>query len=84
MVENRWPIPYEADAPRIDQAAPSLRIASTAALLAAKLKGEPLGESVELQTLFNLIAALPDRQRNTKRVQELQQMINQARQVSGK
>ena len=84
MVENRWPIPYEADAPRIDQAAPSLRIASTAALLAAKLKGEPLGGSVDLQTLSNVISALPDRQRNTKRVQELQQMINQARQVSGK
>ncbi len=79
MVENRWPIPYEADAPRIDQAAPSLRIASTAALFAAKLKGGPLAGSVDLKTLSNLISALPDRQRNSKRVQELQQMINVAR-----
>lgn len=82
MVENRWPIPYEADAPRIDMAAPSLRIATAAALLAAKLKGEPLGESVDLKTLSNLIAGLPERQRNIKRVQQLQQMINAARAIN--
>ncbi len=83
MIENRWPIPYEADAPRPDQAAPSLRIATSAALLAAKLRGEPLGESVDLKTLSNLIAGLPDRDRNATRVQQLQLMIQQARQVSG-
>jgi Mg-chelatase subunit ChlD len=83
MVENLWPIPYEADAPRLDQAAPSLRIATSAALLAAKLRGEPLGETVDLKTLSNLLARLPDRHRNAKRVQQLQQMIHQARQVSG-
>ncbi len=36
MIENRWPIPYEADAPRCDQAAPSLRIATSAALLGSE------------------------------------------------
>jgi len=84
MVEKRWPIPYQADAPRLDQAAPSLRIATTAALLAAKLRGESLGETVDLKMLSNLIAGLPDIQRNTKRIQQLQQMLHQARQVSGK
>jgi hypothetical protein len=83
MIENRWPIPYQADAPRLDQAAPSLRVATSAALLAAKLRGEPLGESVDLKTLSNLIAGLPDRDRNATRVQQLQLMIQQARQVSG-
>ncbi|MCH7685519.1 MAG: von Willebrand factor type A domain-containing protein, partial [Planctomycetes bacterium] len=84
MVENRWPIPYEADAPRPDQAAPSLRIATSAALLAAKLRGEPLGETVDLKTLSQLIDSLPDRDRNVQRVQQLRRMIQQARQVSGK
>jgi Mg-chelatase subunit ChlD len=83
MIENRWPIPYETDAPRPDQAAPSLRIATSAALLAAKLRGEPLGESVDLQTLSHLISGLPDQVRNANRVQQLQLMIQQARQVSG-
>ena len=83
MIENRWPIPYQADAPRPDQATPSLRIATSAALLAARLRGGPLGETVDLKTLSNLIAGLPDRDRNANRVQELQLMIQQARQVSG-
>jgi Mg-chelatase subunit ChlD len=84
MIENRWPIPYEADAPRPDQATPSLRIATSAALLAAKLRGEPLGESVDLQALSHLISSLPEQDRNDTRVQQLQQMIEQARQLNGK
>lgn len=82
MIEHRWPIPYEADAPRADQAAPSLRIATSAALLAAKLRGEPLGESVDLQALSHLMSGLPDQDRSDQRVQQLQQMIEQARQLS--
>ena len=84
MVENCWPIPYEADAPRPEQAAPSLRIATSAALLAAKLRGEPLGESVDLKTLSDLIAGLPVLERSSVRIQQLHQMIHQARQISGK
>lgn len=84
MIENRWPIPYEADAPRPDQAAPSLRIATSAALLAAKLRGEPLGETVDLQVLSQLVSGLPEPERSDTRVQQLKQMIEQARQLSGK
>jgi len=83
MVESRWPIPYEADAQRADQAAPSMCIATSAALFAAKLRGEPLGEAVDLKTLSELLAALPEQDRNAKRVQQLQSMINQALQVGG-
>jgi Mg-chelatase subunit ChlD len=82
MIENMWPIPYEAKAPRLDEAAPSLRIAVSAALLAAKLRSEPLGESVELQTLSNVISGMPDRDRNANRVQQLQLMIQQALQIN--
>ncbi|MBL8816554.1 MAG: von Willebrand factor type A domain-containing protein [Planctomyces sp.] len=84
MVENRWPIPYEPAAPRIDQATPSLRIAASAAMLAAKLRGEPLGDAVDLQALSQTLSALPDAQRNDVRVQELIQMIEQARQLQGR
>ena len=84
MVENRWPIPYEADAVRPDQAAPSLRLAASAAMLAARLKGEPLGASVDLKELSRLVSGLPEQVRSDKRVQQLQQMIDQARQLDGK
>ena len=84
MIENRWPIPYEADAARTELAAPSLRISATAAMLATKLRGEPLGEAIDLQALSQLMSSLPTQSRNDSRVQQLQQMIEQARQLSGK
>jgi Ca-activated chloride channel family protein len=83
MIEHRWHIPYEPDAPRLDQAAPSLRIAASAALLAAKLRGESLGETVNLQTLSRLMSGLPEQVRSAQRVGQLQAMIHQARQVNG-
>jgi Mg-chelatase subunit ChlD len=82
MVEELWPIPYQAAPPRPDQAAPSLRIAISAAMLAAKLRGEPLGETVDLKSLSKLISGLPQRDRQAKRVSELHLMIQQARQLS--
>ncbi len=83
MIENHWPIPYEPNTPRLEQTTPSLRLAASAALFAAKLHGEALGETVDLKTLSNLIAGLPEQDRNSDRVAQLQVMIQQARQVSG-
>ncbi|EMI21391.1 von Willebrand factor type A domain protein [Rhodopirellula maiorica SM1] len=83
MIENRWPIPYEPNAPRLERATPSLRIAGSAALFAAKLRGDALAENVDLKTLSNLIAGLPEQSRNSDRVAQLQLMIQQARQVVG-
>ena len=83
MIENRWPIPYDAEAPRLDQAAPSMRIATSAALLAAKLRGEALGETVDLKSLFELLSDLPQQSRSIDRVGQLLQMISQARQITG-
>ena len=49
MVERRWPIPYEASAQRMREAAAEIRIATVAALFAAKLKDDPVGEIGGLQ-----------------------------------
>ncbi|MEM7473590.1 MAG: von Willebrand factor type A domain-containing protein [Planctomycetota bacterium] len=81
MVERRWPIPYEPDAARPDQAAPSLRLAIAGSMLAAKLRGEPLGETVDLKELGALMASLPAKLRSTQRVQQLEAMIELARQI---
>ena len=83
MVESRWPIPYEPEAPRPDQASASLQIATSAAMLAAKLRSEPLGDTVSLKALGQLIDQLPPSSRGTARVNDLRQMIQQARQISG-
>ncbi|MFG0254595.1 MAG: von Willebrand factor type A domain-containing protein, partial [Rhodopirellula sp. JB053] len=81
MVENRWPIPYHADVPRLDESPESMRVAASAAFLAAKLRGEPRGENVQLDQLYSILSSLPERSRRVSRVNELQQMIQQVQQL---
>ena len=83
MVEKSWPIPYESNTLRVDVAAPSLRIATSAAMLAAKLRGQALGQSVDLKALSDLLTALPEQDRENSRVRQLRQMIQRAREISG-
>ena len=81
MVERRWSIPYRPDVPRPEQASPSIRLATAAAMVAAKLGGGPLGEVVQLESLASLASGLPAPWAQSPRVQQLQQMIQQAREI---
>ncbi|TWT54899.1 von Willebrand factor [Rubripirellula amarantea] len=83
MVENRWPIPYQPNAPRPDQASASLRIAIAASLFAAKLSGDPVGESVQLKTLSELVTGLSEQASRSARVGQLVRMLEQAQEISG-
>ena len=78
MIENRWPIPYESNSPNLDQAEPSMQLAASAAMLAAKLSGGPLGDSVDLTLLQKMLAKLPEECTSQPRVQQLRTMIEQA------
>jgi Mg-chelatase subunit ChlD/predicted kinase len=81
MVERRWPIPYESNAPRLEQADPSLQLAAAAALFATKLAGGPLADSVDLAQLQNVLTKLPERVASQPRVQQLRAMIDQAKAI---
>ncbi|MCM2369844.1 vWA domain-containing protein [Aporhodopirellula aestuarii] len=81
MVENRWPITYQADPPRLEEADPSMQLAASAALLATKLRGEARAENVDLKVLNQMMSALPERVRSADRVNQLNQMIQQAQQL---
>ena len=83
MVEELWPILYEAMARSHDLASPSMKIATAASLVATKLKGEALSDTVDLRVLANLVAGLPPQYGNNQRVEMLRAMIQQARQLSG-
>jgi len=83
MVEKRWPIAYEPTTPRMDQAPPSMKLATSAVLFAAHLKGEPIGESVELPTIAEILGSLQSPYSNVERVQQLRQMVESARQIAG-
>ncbi len=82
MVERRWPIPYDPSPARLDQGSARLRLATTAAMFAAKLRGDALGESIELKSLADILTTLPPNFEAAPRVRQLQTMINAARQIS--
>ena len=78
MVERRWPIPYEPNAPRLEQATPSMQLAASAALFASKLTGGPLAESVDVKQLQKVLSNLPEPVAGQNRVQQVRSMMDQA------
>lgn len=78
MVERRWPIPYEPNAPRLEQATPSMQLAASAALFASKLTGGPLGESVDVKQLQKVLSNLPEPFAGQTKVQQVRSMMDQA------
>ncbi|MFU8892805.1 MAG: YfbK domain-containing protein [Luteolibacter sp.] len=76
IVERSWPLPYEANAPALDQARPSMQLATLALLTAEKLRGGPLGDSIDLTTHRPLIQALSNHYRHDPRAHELFEMIS--------
>jgi Domain of unknown function (DUF3520)/von Willebrand factor type A domain/von Willebrand factor len=82
MIENRWPIPYEYNPPRMEQAEPTMRLAACAALFAAKLGGGPLADSVNLADVQKLLSNLPEHVAGQTRVQQLRAMVEQALVIS--
>jgi Mg-chelatase subunit ChlD len=83
MVEKRWPIAYESTPSRLDQANSSLKLATSSVLFAAHLKGEPLGENVDLKVIAEILGSLETPYSNVERVQQLRQMVESARQIAG-
>lgn len=81
IIERRWPIPYDASAARFEQGSPGVRLATTAAMFASKLRGDALGDAVELKSLADTLTTLPPNFSAAPRVRQLQTMINAARQI---
>jgi uncharacterized protein YegL len=81
MVERRWPIPYQPQTPRLEQADPRVRIATVAALFAAKLRGDAVAYGTDLNALATLLAELPSSYGSELRVEQLKFMIETARQL---
>lgn len=78
MVENRWPIPFESNTPRLEQSEPSMQLAACSALFAAKLAGGPLADSVDLVSLQKILSNVSEQTANQPRVQQLRTMVDQA------
>jgi autotransporter-associated beta strand protein len=75
MVEQSWTIPYDEKAAAFDQAAPSMQLASLAALSAEKLRGGPLAEAIDFQSLTPQVAKVRAHYSTSKKVGDLIEMI---------
>jgi len=76
IVERSWPIPYQPNTPALDQARPSMQLATLAMLTAEKLRGGPLGDAIDLSTHRSLIESLRPHFRHDPRANELFEMIS--------
>ena len=79
MVERTWAIPFESDVTLFPEAEPALRLASVAGLFAENLAESAVGGRVELKRLSQECENLKPTYGTQKRFQELQSMIQQAR-----
>ncbi len=84
MVEQSWTIPYDAQAPALDKASPSMQLAATAALVAEKLRGGPTGDAVDLDALAPMVAQVRGDYCGQARVRELVAMFEQVRGMIGR
>jgi hypothetical protein len=83
MVERSWTVPYEARPPRLDEAAPALRLAAAAGLFAEKLKGGPAAGAIDLAELERLAGGLRAEFAASGRVAQLGAMVSRARSLDG-
>ena len=83
MVERSWPLSYDPQAPAFDHATPSMQLAGVSALLAEKLRGGSVADSIKLGDLVPVISTLRSHYASEPRVQELVTMFGQLRQRTG-
>jgi Mg-chelatase subunit ChlD len=83
IIEQSWTIPYDAQTPALDKAAPSIQLAATAALLAEKLHGGPAADSLDLDTLAPIVAQLRGKYAGEQRVRDLVAMYEEVRRMTG-
>lgn len=78
MVERSWPLPYEPQAKSFDQAAPSMQLAGTAAMLGEKLHGTDAG-SVRFSTISGVLGQLRGHYSEDPKVQDLIRMCQKVK-----
>ncbi|MGA3169539.1 MAG: von Willebrand factor type A domain-containing protein [Chthoniobacteraceae bacterium] len=83
MVEESWTIPYDANAPALDKASPSMQLAGIASLLAEKLRGGAGAYNVNLDALAPIVGQIRGHYADQPRVQDLATMYEETRHMSG-
>ncbi|MCH1494993.1 MAG: von Willebrand factor type A domain-containing protein, partial [Rubripirellula sp.] len=81
MVEERWPITYDASTLRLERSTVSMKLAGVASLFAMKLKGDERASTIDLGYLREVMNTLPSEKLEAAQVNDLKQMLDQAWQM---
>lgn len=82
--EIEWPVPYTGIAPVLDQARPSLRLASVAAAFSEWLAFSPYAGEITPDRLLGLLHGVPEAYDLDPRPRKLEWMVRECKRISGK
>jgi Ca-activated chloride channel family protein len=82
--EHEWTVPFQAQAPAIEQASSSLRLAATASAFSEWLAQSPHAAEVTTDRLLGMINGIPAIYGADRRPAKLEGMIRQAKSISGR
>ena len=82
-VEEEWELPYDPVSKPLEQAKPSMRLATVAASFAEWLTSNPHAANVTLRDLQRFLTGVPEEFSSDERPKQLATMLQQARRISG-
>jgi Ca-activated chloride channel family protein len=82
--ERSWDVPYEGNAPALDQSSAAMRLAATASAFSEWLAASPFAQEVAPDELLKVLSGVPQIYGADPRPQKLEWMIRQAKSVAGK
>jgi len=77
MVERSWTIANQIATPAIDQAQPSMQLATLAMLAGEKLRGGPLAEAINFNEMGEVIARVNQHFKGDPKAAEMLEMLEQ-------
>ena len=81
--EHEWAVPFNGNAPPLEQSSPALRLAGTAAAFSEMLASSPSAAEVTSDHLLGLLNGVPTTYGADPRPKKLEWMIRQAKNLSG-
>jgi Mg-chelatase subunit ChlD/type II secretory pathway pseudopilin PulG len=82
--EHAWEVPFNGNAPALQQSTPAMRLAATAGAFAESLASSPFASEVTPDELLRTMVRVPEIYGADARPKKLEWMIRQAKSISGK
>jgi autotransporter-associated beta strand protein len=82
--ERSWSVPYDGNAPALEQSSAAMRLAGTASAFSEWLAASPFAQEVTTDELLRDLSGVPQIYGADQRPQQLEWMIRQAKSLSGK